>query len=342
MARIIGALLIVQFMLLNGVYAQVDSTVPKIQAELPPVDSTVIIPPPKIKKKAAEPVSPVNIKNDTVQSKNSVDTASIVAVTKDTIPKQQALIPAYDKYVTRQMEKHPFFDVRTGIITLPVEIYSPKNKDGLFYIMCGALLFLGILRVGFPKYFNDLFSVFWRTAMRQKHIRDQLQQAGMTTLLFNMFFVVSMAIFAYLMVEYIKGGIAKPWLLFSICFVSVAFIYSFKYFILKLTGWMFGQEEALDTYTFVVFLVNKVLSIIIIPFSLILAFSERSFQQIAFIISIVVIIFLLVYRFIVGYAGIRNELKINALHLFLYFCGFEIIPVMLIYRVLVDLFARSS
>lgn len=342
MVRIIAALLIAQFLLLTGLSAQDDSTAPKIQVELPPADSAIIKPPPKVKKKTAEPVATVHSQNDTLQSVRAIDTSSAIAVAKDSLPIRQPLIAAYGRYVSPLIDKHPFFNVKAGVIALPVEVYHPGDKDELFYIMCGVLLFLGILRVGFPKYFNDLFSVFWRTAMRQKHIRDQLQQAGMTTLLFNIFFVVSAAIFAYLMIQYIKGGIAKPWLLFSICFVSVAFIYSFKYFILKLTGWMFGQEEALDTYSFVVFLVNKVLSIVLIPLSLILAFSDRGFQQIAFTISIVVIIFLLIYRFIVGYAGVRNELKINALHLFLYFCGFEIIPVMLIYRVLVDLFARSS
>ena len=341
MIRIIGALLIAQFLLLTGLCAQSDSLAPRIRVKPPPADSAAIAAPSRIREKPARPAAAI-VKNDTVKPAATADTSAAGTAIKDSIPAERSLIPAYGKYVSRLVEDHPFFNVRTGIIALPVEVYHSGNKDGLFYIMCGVLLFLGILRTGFPKYFNDLFSVFWRTAMRQKHIRDQLQQAGMTTLLFNIFFVVSMAIFAYLMVQYIKGGIAKPWLLFSICFVSVAFIYSFKYFILRLTGWMFGQEEALDTYTFVVFLVNKVLSIIIIPFSLMLAFSDRSFQQIAFTVSIVLIIFLLVYRFIVGYAGVRNELKINALHLFLYFCGFEIIPVLLIYRVLVDLFARSS
>ena len=307
MVRIIAALFIVQLLLLTGLYAQDDSLAQSSRVQSPFSDS-----------------------------------AATSTVVTDSLPAERSLIPAYGEHVSHLIEDHPFFNVRSGIISLPVEGYSSENKDELFYIMCGMLLFLGILRMGFPKYFNDLFNVFWRTAMRQKHIRDQLQQAGMTTLLFNIFFVVSMAVFAYLMVQYIKGDIAKPWLLFSICFISVAFIYSFKYFILRLTGWMFGQEEALDTYTFVVFLVNKVLSVIIIPFSLMLAFSDPGFQQIAFTVSIVLIIFLLVYRFIVGYAGIRNELKINALHLFLYFCGFEIIPVLLIYRVLVDLFARSS
>jgi len=325
LARIIGAFLIAQFLLLTGSYAQDDSLAREKRMKLPRAAT------------AAPPHTSEAAKNDTVHAATAVDT-TIVPV-KDSLP---VFLPAYGKHVSRLTDDHPFFNVKAGVIALPVEEYHSVNKDELFYIMCGLLLFLGVLRMGFPKYFNDMFSVFWRTAMRQKHIRDQLQQAGMTTLLFNIFFVVSMAIFAYLMVEYIKGGIAKPWLLFSICFISVAFIYTFKYFILRLTGWMFGQEEALDTYTFVVFLVNKVLSIVIIPFSLLLAFSDRAFQQIAFTLSLVLIIFLLIYRFIVGYAGVRNELKINALHLFLYFCGFEIIPVLLIYRVLVDLFTRSS
>ena len=333
------ALLIAQLVLLTGLYAQDDSLARQPRVPSSSADSAAIAPLPRIRERTSGPVA---VKKDTLQSAAAADTSAAGVALTDSLPAERSLKPAYGEHVSHLVEDHPFFNVRTGIIAQPVEIYSSANKDELFYIMCGIILFLGILRMGFPKYFNDLFSVFWRTAMRQKHIRDQLQQAGMTTLLFNIFFVVSMSVFAYLMVLYIKGDIVKPWLLLSICVVSVAFVYSFKYFVLRLTGWMFGQEEALDTYTFVVFLVNKVLSIIIIPFSLVLAFSDHNFQQIAFTVSIVLIIFLLVYRFIVGYAGVRNELKINALHLFLYFCGFEIVPVLLIYRVLVDLFIRSS
>ena len=322
-------------MQLTVVYAQDDSaTVKKIEEPLG-VQSDTTLPQKIIKQKPKEPIAV--IKKDSIRP--VIDSVPPVLLPQnDTVH----LSTAYGSTILPLIEHHPYYNVEDNIVVMPSQPSNASKKDELFYIMCGVLLFLGILKVGFPKYFQDLFNVFWRSAFRQKQIRDQLQQAGMTTLLFNIFFVFSLALFAYLIIVYLKGAIANPWILFSICFFSIAFVYTFKYFILKLSGWMFGQEEALDTYTFIVFMVNKILSILIIPFTLVLAFSDKPFQQIAFTASILLIIFLLIYRFIVGYIGMRNELKISELHLFLYVCGFEIIPALLIYRMLVDLFERSS
>jgi hypothetical protein len=318
----------------TGAYAQDDSTAKKETVEPLPVQVDSVKPK-VIKQKPKEAVAPV--KMDSTKSVSTVDSTAL-SVKKDSLP----VLTAYGSAILPFINNHPYYNTQENVIVMPSQPNNIAGKDELFYIMCGVLFFLGILKVGFPKYFQDLFNVFWRSAFRQKQIRDQLQQAGMTTLLFNVFFVFSLALFTFLVVEYLKGAIANPWILFSICFFSIAFVYTFKYFILKLSGWMFGQEEALDTYTFIVFMVNKILSILIIPFTLILAFSDKPFQQIAFTVSILLIIFLLIYRFIVAYIGMRNELKISGLHLLLYVFGFEIVPVLLIYRMLVDLFERSS
>lgn len=75
---------------------------------------------------------------------------------------------------------------------------------------------------------------------------------------------------------------------------------------------------------------------------LILAFGDPVFQQVAFTVALILLSVLLIYRFILSFSGLHNELKISWLHLFLYVCGFEIIPVLLIYKLLVHLFAISS
>ncbi|MFT3702953.1 MAG: DUF4271 domain-containing protein [Agriterribacter sp.] len=351
LSRFIGIFIAMQIFLSINIYAQDDSLATKTPSEIPSIIKDSATPKAVIKKpKVAVAIKADTIRTDTIRTDTiRIDTigAAIIKAKVDSvqIPNKKDTIvtaPPYGTAVVDFISKHPYFNTESNIIAMPSQRTSMAAKDELFYIMCGVLFFLGILKVGFPKYFQDLFNVFWRSAFRQKQIRDQLQQAGMTTLLFNIFFVFSIALFAYLVILYFKGAVASPWILFSICFFSIAFVYTFKFFILKLSGWMFGQEEAIDTYTFIVFMVNKILSILIIPFTLILAFSDRTFQQIAFMLSIVLIIFLLIYRFIVSYVGMRNELKINGLHLALYICGFEIVPVLLIYRLLVDLFARSS
>ena len=330
MRRIILLCVVLQIILISAAFGQDDSS----GVKLPSVQATVIkdssIPKPVQKK--ITPVKVVKPAQITLRSD------SIPPAQKDTLTEFQP----YGNAVSSYMTQHPYYNTNGDVVYMPSQRYSPAGKDELFYIFCGILFFLGILRLGFPKYFQDVFNVFWRSAFRQKQIRDQLQQAGMTSLLFNIFFVFSTALFSYLVIEYTTGSATKPWLLFAICFFSIALIYCGKYFILKLTGWMFDQQMAADSYIFIVFLINKILSILLIPLMLMLAFGDPVLQQVAFTVSLISLGVLLIYRFILSFSGLRNELKISMLHLVLYVCGFEIIPVLMIYKLLLHLFGRSS
>lgn len=331
--RSIISFLVFQFFLCCIAYAQDDSAT--VQPLLDTVVKKIVADTTKKKIVRKKPVEPISVKTDTV---------AVVAQAPTTFPLKpdtgSSVTTAYGDYVSPYIKSHPFFDVKTYIVNMPSRPYKASSKDELFYIICCTLLFLGILRVSFPKYFNDLFDVFWRST-RQKQVRDQLQQAGMTTLLFNIFFVFSFSLFAYLTIEYLTGTAKNPWVMFGICFLTISAIYSAKYFILKLSGWIFGQEEAAATYAFIVFMINKILAIAVMPFILILAFADDKIQKAAFSIAVISIIFILIYRFILAYSNLRNELKISGLHLVLYVAGFEIIPVLLIYRLLVDFLARS-
>ena len=322
---------ILQVILTAAVYGQNDSSAVKPSVQAPVVKDTSMPEPARKKPTRVKVVKPGPALSET-------DSIPEPVVQKDTLA---AFLP-YGSAVRSYVTQHPYYNTGGDVVYTPSQRYRPGGKDELFYILCGTLFFLGILRVGFPKYFQDVFNVFWRSAFRQKQIRDQLQQAGMTTLLFNIFFVFSTALFSYLVIEYTTHNTTKPWLLFAICFFSISLIYCGKYFTLKLMGWMFGQQMAADSYIFIVFLVNKILSILLIPLMLVLAFAEPVFQQVAFTLSIILLGVLLIYRFILSFSGLRNELKISWFHLFLYVCGFEIIPVLLIYKLLLHLFARSS
>jgi hypothetical protein len=50
---------------------------------------------------------------------------------------------------------------------------------------------------------------------------------------------------------------------------------------------------------------------------------------------------LFIYRFIISYTPIRNEIKLNRFHFFIYLCAFEIAPLLLIYKVLLIFVERS-
>lgn len=334
MKRIILIWTFIQVILAVEVYGQDDSS-----AVQPPEAPAILLAPdspaPKPVKKEVPPVKP--IKQVQVQ----------VQPAKDSVPSYSPAIDSfsatalYGNAILPYINNHPYYSISKDVMYTPSKEYSPESKDELFYVFCAMLLFLGILKIGFSKYFYGIFNVFWRSAFHQNQIRDQLQQAGMTTLLFNIFFAFSSALFGYLAIRYTTGDHLQPWLLFTICFFCIALIYTGKYFILKVSGWIFDQKAVVDSYIFIVFLTNKVLSILLIPLMLVLAFGSEIQQQVAFTISVILILSLLAYRFVLSFNGFRNELRISLLHLALYVGGFEIIPVLVIYKLLLRLFVRS-
>jgi hypothetical protein len=121
----------------------------------------------------------------------------------------------------------------------------------------------------------------------------------------------------------------------------LALIYIGKFVLLKFTGWVFNLSKATDTYIFIVFLVNKMLGILLLPFLVLIAFYGGQAQQVFVTLSLILIVVLFAYRFIFSFGPIRAEIKVNPFHFFLYLCAFEIAPLLLIYKVLLSVLGNE-
>lgn len=218
---------------------------------------------------------------------------------------------------------------------LPVRIKKTDGKDLLFYLLVVLFVFFGVLRRAFPKYFNDLFRLFFKTTMKQRQIREQLVQTPLPSLLLNVFFMVSAGLYmSFLLTHYSINPVGNFWLLFLYCSAGLSVAYFVKYAGLKICGWLFNMDDAADSYIFIVFIVNKMLGIMLLPILLILAFSLDEAYSIGLTFSWCLIGGLLVYRFILTYAAIHNQVRVNLFHFFFYLCGFEIAPLLLVYKAL--------
>lgn len=216
---------------------------------------------------------------------------------------------------------------------------SGQRKDWLFYLITGLLFFLAVLRLSYLKYFNNLFRLFFRTTLRQTQLRDQLLQSQLSSMLFNFFFFLSAGTYLFLLIRYYDVTITTgKWKELGICMGLVAVLYMTKYSVLKATGWVLGIKPAIETYTFIVFLVNKVLGVLLVPFIVLLAFASNSISKVALTLSLLMVMGMFVYRFIRSYLPIQNEIKVSRFHFFLYLCAFEITPLLLIYKVLLKYF----
>ena len=213
------------------------------------------------------------------------------------------------------------------------------GKEWLFYYLILLLILFGLFRRAFAKYFYDLFRVFFKTTLKQRQTQEQLLQSPLPSVFMNAFFILSAGLYVNFLIQYFQLFLADNfWLQYLYCAGGLASIYIVKFIGLKITGWLFNVSNATDAYIFIVFIINKMLGIFLLPFLLLLAFCNEPLYSAAMIISWFGIGLLLIYRFILSYGAVRKEVNLNSFHFILYILSFEVIPLLLIYKLLLVIF----
>ncbi len=266
-------------------------------------------------------------------------TPATAAVPADSA-QQQTVVPSrqettYDLFLKELAAKNVFLKSNkpTRLDVNKLRVYD--DLDWLVYVMAGVVLLLGIIRLSYLKYFSDLFRAFMNPTLSQRQLKDQLSQSPFPNFLLNSFFVISLALYLYLLMyrqQYITSNTA--WMAIPGLIVLVTVVYGVKYLMLRFCGWLFGSSELADAYIFILYLINKVLGILLVPFLVILAFCTPELAKAFMYISIFFIVLLVAYRYIRSYSVVKQYLSFSRLHFFLYLCAFEVAPVLIITKVL--------
>ena len=233
------------------------------------------------------------------------------------------------------LQRHPYFRFNVKPVVMHSDQRQFHGKETLFYVVIFLLIIFGLLKLGFAKYFGDLLRVFFRTTLKQRQIKEQLIQTPLPSLMFNIYFVASAGLYMNFLFHHFKfTPVDNFWLMYLYCCIGLSIIYTVKFVGLKICGWLFNMRQAADSYIFIVFIINKVIGFSVLPFIILLAFTDGNVYTVSLILSLFSIGALYLYRFILGYGAIHNEVNFNLFHFFLYICAFEVAPLLLIYKLL--------
>lgn len=290
---------------------------------------------------------------DSIQQKDSIallkDSLSVItavdSISRDSITRDSArrseIVVFYKSLDTAIYSQNPFYRFKNRTRLIAVE-RKWQGKEGVFYSIIALLLFFAFAKNTFSRYVDDLFRVFFRTTMKQRQTRDQLMTAPLPSLLFNILYVLSAALFIALLLHHFHLGSQYDfWILFTFSILGLIAIYTVKFVILKLFGWILNITEATNTYIFIVFTTNKIIGIILLPFIIGLAFTDNIFYEIVFSLSLCLLAALFVYRFYLSYISVRKLVSVNFFHFFIYIVALEIIPLLLINKLLVSFFSET-
>jgi len=311
-----------------------------------PVESTHAIihkPIKKIVKDSSFVKDTVGLAKDSLRTKDSLLLVQkkVDSLRLDSIKKSQVkvLIVPKDTTTYGNIFGGLYIPINLPTVALLEKERNPQGKDELFYVLVGLVALIAFTKVIFPKYFSNMFLLFFQTTYRQKQAIEQLTNNKISSFLLNIAFIICLSTYATLILN-TKGLVhINFWMLLLYSTSAIAAIYLFKFIFLSFIGWVFNAKNALESYTFVVFLSNKMVAIVLLPFVFLIAFNSGDFANICLIITYTLLGLALLYRYFVVMSTLRNELHFNVLHFFLYLCGVEILPLLLIYKAVFNLIA---
>jgi hypothetical protein len=243
---------------------------------------------------------------------------------------------------TSNVEINPFFRF-TNPMRYSITIKKWQGKEAIFYSIISLLIFFALVKNAFGRYLDDLFKTYFRTGINQKQAKEQLLQNPLPSLLLNLFFVLSIGMFLALLLQYFKLGLdINFWWLYLYCSLGLISVYLVKFISLKFIGWIFQVSESTDAYIFIVFTTNKVIGISLLPFLVMLAFTSGLINEVAMSLSIMVVVGLLAYRFFLSYVSIRRQLRVSFFHFLLYLFAFEVVPLLLINKLLFSFLGETA
>ncbi len=210
-----------------------------------------------------------------------------------------------------------------------------SDNHWIIFTFLFIILLYTVIRNIYDKTLVVIFQAYWNDRAINQFTRDDNFLKLRNTLLYFILFtsvygLLIMYIFNYFDVNIHYEGIEKY---IFICLCTGVFYLS-KFILMKISGYVFSIQKLISGYLSVLSISNFVYSIIIIPILLFYQFVPSIFQS--YLLGLVLILFCFntIYKYLRTGSFILNNFQFPKFYLFLYLCTLEIMPLLIIYKVL--------
>ncbi len=212
-----------------------------------------------------------------------------------------------------------------------------SDKDILSGMLLVSVAIVGLLRMTNYKYLRELFSavVFGQNARKMKETVNLRNKKH--AIILNFLFLFNSSIFAYQFISYYNiHTIFGNRLLIIPLIMGVLLTFGvLKSILYKFVAFVFEKEKQTSEYLFYTFLHNKVFSLVILPIALIIPYIDQEVLPMLFKLGFALFALMYLLQILRGIAIILNNVA-SLFYLFLYLCALEILPLVIMYKILIN------
>ncbi|MBE0655739.1 MAG: DUF4271 domain-containing protein [Bacteroidales bacterium] len=227
---------------------------------------------------------------------------------------------------------------KAGNYPLSPDLQRELTPDWVLYFILGFLMVLAWLRVIYTKFIVNIFRAAFDFQLAQKVFREAGIVQWRIFAFLNIFYYFSTGTFFYLVLNYFNFhlfGLTGLKLYGAV--TGILFGYSlFRLITMKLTGFLFNREKLFNEAIFHNFIYNKISGMVLTLFILLLAYTRGIYQDITLYAGLTVVGGLLLRRFF-RMAIFIHKSVVLLFYFILYLCSLEIIPVLVIIKLIFSL-----
>lgn len=233
---------------------------------------------------------------------------------------------------------------KLGILLIDKE-HTIIKRETTFYVLLGIVILLTLVMYFFDDYFLSFLQSFTNPSYRLSLTNENYALGYFPSFLLNILFALTGGIFIAILTQNYISNLGF-WKLCGVWAIILALIYLIKFLVIKFSGILFNAPASARLYTQIVFNVNKLIGILLIPLLWVILFSKNPETDILvknlYTIFAVLFFILLIYRYFVSFIMIKNRIKANIFHFFIYLCAVEILPVLILLKFMTEYINRVS
>lgn len=170
-------------------------------------------------------------------------------------------------------------------------------------------------------------------------IRKEYAISNRISIVLSLVFLITSSLFIYqtdVYFNWINTPPGSAGVVFSKIFACVLSFIIVKALVIRSIGFVFELEQESFMHVFTIFLFNEVIGLFIFPLVVFTQFSHSALSTAFLYITIAFFAFMYIYKLLRLMVFGQNNLQISKIHLFLYLCTLEILPLIVTIKLFVS------
>lgn len=199
-----------------------------------------------------------------------------------------------------------------------------------------VFIFLVIFRVTSEKKYNLILKSFFSFSSSRQLLREDYRINKGTSILLILIFLISFAFFL-LKINYFYNyySVENSLSFFFVILLILLITYAFKFMSLISLSSLFNSREMVEEYINHIFFSIKAIGVFIFPLLILLEFSKLNPLPLVVFGLLICLLFYSI-RVSRGIILLMNNKLISFSHIFLYFCALEILPLIVIIKIMMS------